>query len=381
MLQKSRSRGWKSSPRSGFTLIELLVVISIIATLMSLLLPSIQAAREAARRTQCLNNLRNLGLSCVAYSETHRGRAPAYGTYHGTDSDGDHLRDTLIPAYSWVVELLPYFDQRAVADRWNKEAAFSGGSSTNTALAAMNFPVLTCPADETANDQSGGLSYVVNCGVGDAGFTVPRGKPEVHTELPHGSVSEPIAWGGVDTLTPRMIDITAELNIFEPVIGLDEISTFVPPVPPCNGPRSADIRSLYDGSANVIMMTENNRGGASVSPFFYSAKSWADPSILSCGIVFPCDTVRVRYVPEIYRFPDTSLGVPLINQTRNATDGTAPFPNSRHPGLVNVIFCDGSARSLNEGISVSTYVSLLTHSGARPRPIAGSEGLISGTDF
>lgn len=154
----------------------------------------------------------------------------------------------------------------------------------------------------------------------------------------------------------------------------------MPPVPPIQGPRGTDLRSLYDGSANVIMMSENNRGGASVSPF-YSARSWADPSVLSCGFVFPCDVSRVSYVPEIAMNPDASKGSPLINQTRNAVDGQAPFPNSRHPGIVNVVFCDGSARPLNEHIDVSTYVALLTHSGARPRPLGGSEGLLSGTDF
>ncbi len=380
MSRRSVVRGPQGRNRAGFTLIELLVVISIIATLMSLLLPSIQAAREAARRTQCLNSLRNLGLSCLAYSETHRGRAPAYGTYHGTDTNGNLLRDGLIPAYSWVVELLPYFDQSAVADRWDKAQEFAGVSSRNTTLSALNLPLLTCPSDETAQDQNGGLSYVVNCGVGDSGFLVPEFAPRAHQELPHGSVSEPFAWGGVTRLTPTTIAITAELNLFEPRIELDELESFMPPVPPIQGPRGTDLRSLYDGSANVIMMSENNRAGASVSPF-YSARSWADPSVLSCGFVFPCDISRVSYVPEIAMYPDTSKGSPLINQTRNAVDGQAPFPNSRHPGIVNVVFCDGSARPLNEHIDVSTYVALLTHSGARTRPLGGSEGLLSGTDF
>src|SRR5580765_827257 len=83
------------SRRAGFTLIELLVVISIIAVLMSLILPAIQSAREAGRRTQCLNNLHNLSLAMTSWATTNSGALP------DIDEEG----------YNWPVALLGYLDR------------------------------------------------------------------------------------------------------------------------------------------------------------------------------------------------------------------------------------------------------------------------------
>src|SRR5437660_4392262 len=70
---------YNSRGRTGFTLIELLVVIAIIAILIALLVPAVQKVREAAARTQCINNLKNLALACVHYADTHKGALPPGG--------------------------------------------------------------------------------------------------------------------------------------------------------------------------------------------------------------------------------------------------------------------------------------------------------------
>ncbi|MFN9039683.1 MAG: type II secretion system protein, partial [Planctomyces sp.] len=101
---------------AGFTLVELLVVIAIIAILVSLVLPAIQSARESARRTQCLNNLKNISLAAISWAETHKGRLPPSGSYSGIGySQGGH---------SWVVNLLPNLDQVSLFQRWNFNASF-----------------------------------------------------------------------------------------------------------------------------------------------------------------------------------------------------------------------------------------------------------------
>src|SRR5438874_6402999 len=96
----------KTENRAGFTLIELLVVISIIAVLMSLILPAVQSAREAARRTECLNHLRNLALAINNFASGQSGRLPRlscgdprYNLKNGFDD------------YPWTVSLLPYLDR------------------------------------------------------------------------------------------------------------------------------------------------------------------------------------------------------------------------------------------------------------------------------
>jgi prepilin-type N-terminal cleavage/methylation domain-containing protein len=150
-MQTRRSFILSKSTRRGFTLIELLVVISIIATLMALILPAIQSAREAARRTQCLNNLRGITTAAMAYAEANKGRLPASGTYLGVDSDADGLRDTVVAARSWAVDLLPNLDQLAVYERWNRGAAFHVGG--NVSVGQVNIPVLTCPVDTTSDER------------------------------------------------------------------------------------------------------------------------------------------------------------------------------------------------------------------------------------
>ena len=91
--------------KSGFTLVELLVVISIIAVLMALLLPAVQNSRESARRTQCKNNMKQLGIAIHAYAETHSLLPPGVGGTSGSASNGERL--------SGIVFLLPYLEQNA----------------------------------------------------------------------------------------------------------------------------------------------------------------------------------------------------------------------------------------------------------------------------
>src|ERR1043165_1856410 len=92
--------------RLGFTIVELLVVIAIIGVLVALLLPAVQTARESARRMQCTNNIKQIGLGVANYESTHRAMPP--GNYHSVFG-------------SWLVWLLPFVEQQALRDRYSNE--------------------------------------------------------------------------------------------------------------------------------------------------------------------------------------------------------------------------------------------------------------------
>ena len=101
-------------PRSAFTLVELLVVITIIGILIALLLPAVQAAREAARQLQCKNNLKQLALGCLSH-ENATGRLPTGGWGFAWTGDADRGTDRRQPG-GWIYNILPYIEQQALHD-------------------------------------------------------------------------------------------------------------------------------------------------------------------------------------------------------------------------------------------------------------------------
>src|SRR5690242_8533010 len=105
--------------RPGFTLIELLVVIAIIAILIGLLLPAVQKVREAAARSKCSNNLKQLGLACHAYEGVHQTLPPAGSGYSWCAHNATYVGDTLITNMSGMVLLLPYIEQSPLEQQLN----------------------------------------------------------------------------------------------------------------------------------------------------------------------------------------------------------------------------------------------------------------------
>lgn len=133
--------------RVGFTLIEVLVVIGIIGVLIALILPAVQQAREAARRTQCRNNLKQLGLAFHNYHDQHRTLPPA--EVHGNlnrSMTGPHC-DWIGSIGSWAIFLLPQLEQTAAYNRLNFEVWPQTFHPGNVEVIQMRFPVLQCPSD------------------------------------------------------------------------------------------------------------------------------------------------------------------------------------------------------------------------------------------
>jgi prepilin-type N-terminal cleavage/methylation domain-containing protein/prepilin-type processing-associated H-X9-DG protein len=144
--------------RSGFTLVELLVVIAIIGILVALLLPAIQAAREAARRAECTNQLKQIALAVHSFEGTHK-RVPGGSGYpqYWVDvarywQDGDQVE------WNWITALMPFLEEQALKDSFNMELASAGGAFPGSGNAAdpnsnrvlceqARMPGMLCPSD------------------------------------------------------------------------------------------------------------------------------------------------------------------------------------------------------------------------------------------
>jgi len=146
ILLKLGSMRSRSQSTSGFTLVEILVVIAIIGILVALLLPAVQQAREAARRTQCVNNLRQIGLAMLTYESGHR-RLPS-----GIVDDDDNFQDGL---RSGFVDLLPFFEEQALFESYDLEQSWKAPGNRN--VGAQRLAMLMCPTNSSSVVDDGGV--------------------------------------------------------------------------------------------------------------------------------------------------------------------------------------------------------------------------------
>jgi prepilin-type N-terminal cleavage/methylation domain-containing protein/prepilin-type processing-associated H-X9-DG protein len=142
----------RSRSRAAFTLIELLVVIAIISVLIALLLPAVQSAREAARRAQCCNNLMQISIAIKNYEAAHETLPP--GTINLTSPIVNQPKGYHV---SWMIQLLPYLEQRNVFDHWD----FSTGvySPSNSTARGINVKAYLCPSENRSGLGTNNNSY------------------------------------------------------------------------------------------------------------------------------------------------------------------------------------------------------------------------------
>ena len=362
-MQSRRSQLASKKIRRGFTLIELLVVISIIATLMSLILPAIQNAREAGRRTQCLNNIRNVTLAALNFASSNKSRLPALSYYvgDGTDADTNGVDDALLEGRSWVVEMLPFIDQQGTYDRWDKDVAYN--VAPNLALADnLYVEAFVCPNDESSFQQGGGLSYVANAGFGDMTRSNSTGGSSPTVAMQHHFLVEPFDWDGSGGATSADQTVSKGTGVFWSEF--ENADSGVPSAAAASASRnsSATIGKIYDGSGNTLMLGENINAGK-------AASRWSNPDPRNCGFMVPLTDTAVG-VGTLGNVPAATVATePIYPNDAKAGPEGKPSLNSLHPGIVVVSFCDGSAKTLSESIDERIYCALITPDGTRLRSI------------
>lgn len=304
------------SAKLGFTLVELLVVITIIGTLMGLLLPAVQQARETARGVTCKNNIRQLGLALIGY-ENNYGRFPGFvNRFQNANDQNDPGK-----VGSWVVSIFPYIEERAAEEAWTQDDATMPGPDNR--LFAPSIALLNCASDPPDFTDQPTLSYVVNTGR-ITGSSVP-----VDDNLANGM-------------------------FFRRDCGLSNSPEHIE----CrNKMREMSLRYLdsHDGSSKTLMLSENVH---TLYYVYHNPESGeyvevSEPQKQHFGFIWhPGKTRQVNVANDDF-----------VDEMSDLKPDPHGFPSSRHPGHVNRCFADGHVSQMSDTIDQKVYRELMTTRG------------------
>ena len=333
--------------RSGFTLIELLVVIAIIGVLIALLLPAVQAAREAARRGQCTNNLKQIGLAMHNY-HTSIGALPWGHGYFGWND------------WSSFAMLLPYMELNNLYNRINFAntglASYPGDGSVPTAGYAPNTTVflakigtLLCPSD---NDRLttcyGELNYCGNSG----------NAPESFFDNNHDGASNGLFFSiATGTKTISFADVQDGLSqtaaFAERIRGIGNNTNVYDPLKP--------------SSTQVLLpLSATGNNGDNVPQVYYQlcrTLSPVAPTALGTSTVGANGAYWFDGHPENGMYNHVMTPNTWTCSNGNVNDAGAFPPTSRHPGGVNILFGDGSVKFVKESINTKPWWAIGTRAG------------------
>ncbi len=305
-----------SSSRRAFTLIELLVVIAIIAILIALLLPAVQQAREAARRTQCRNKMKQLGLALHNYHDTHRVFPPSVvnnnGFRQGTGS-GCSLGSNSTEGATWTIQILPFIDDAPLYNKFRFNENFrhqqdGTGSTNNELLQEMRNSNYECPSDPNSKEGLGNINYLAVQGGGD-----------YSTQLSAGNACE--------------LCCSNRKYYFNGMFSENS---------------SIRMRDVVDGTSNVFMLGETkyvtlrtSSGTGATHWQTWATGCWGD---VPCLLGATAEAIN------------GSTYQPIIDGY-NPGEATTHF-GSHHEGGCHFLVADGSVHFVSENVDLATYQSL-----------------------
>ena len=334
----------------GFTLVELLVVITIIGILIALLLPAVQAAREAARRMQCINNLKQIGLAVHNYA-AQCGVLPPGAILTGNISGGylksgtsnyDEFAEATSTAAnmhgtSWMLRILPYMELQSLYDGWD----FKHGVLSNQAVAATDIGAFYCPTRRSAvrpEDQTAMFPHWNGWG-SSAGWT--RGGNDYG-----GCIGAQNAFSNPTTGSPKALFCGVTYMYQYPA----QVGIFVPG-------SSTSFSDITDGLSNTILAGEVPRHQWTGSiPAGQSATYWAPDHTNTDGwaVAGPNTLFETGiYNPTAGKWYNNDVG--QLGGFNTYYDESA---GSDHVGGANFAMADGSVSFLNENINSSVYMRL-----------------------
>ena len=306
----------------GFTLVELLVVIAIIGILMGLLLPAVQNAREAGRRTTCFNNLYQMAFAATRHSDTN-GFIPGWRNAASTNGQ----------FYGWPVLLLPFLERRDLST-----ALTAVAPSVSAKTSYLN--IYLCPTSPPESQADAWISYAGNAG--------------------YGSKLEVTASGIDGKGNGVMVDTSLTGNQSNR-IDVDYVS---------NG----------DGASNTLVLTE--KCGTRVTKLPKWSNQISVPPANPISLTDVSATSSTYSSIPVFLFAGsaaTTAWTPPSGVVGSSNTTDDRFPSSNHPGGVGVAFCDGHVLFLKSSVDITTYVQMMTSSSEQsyaPALTPFNEGLL-----
>jgi prepilin-type N-terminal cleavage/methylation domain-containing protein/prepilin-type processing-associated H-X9-DG protein len=367
--------------RRGFTLIELLVVIAIIAVLISLLLPAVQSAREAARRIQCTNNMKQLALALHNYISATGAMPPGIDTTVTYPFGAGGYTNPLATWTAWSAQalLLPYVEQaplyNAANFNWNCCFSSTQGDSTNTTVRNTRIASFLCPSDGIAGQQN------INNYYGSIGTSTIQYPADGNTTGVFKVYNSAVNCGSVTIAA--ITDGTSNTIAFgEGLVG-DYGKN--------NNYRGNGMSAAGDSAKIVTLSMPGNNAEANPAAVLAALQScnawWVTAPLGSCVGYHGCDSVGLKQYdgvtwalgergatlfntivpPNSKQYPWHSCRMDPggAGQCLSCAPEGSSFINaqSNHPGGANFAFSDGSVRFIKDSVNMLSYQSLGTRAG------------------